>query len=261
MLDLPRAVRLSLWGTAALRGRVPRSACLAAVQRDDEPHTVSGEPTAAGTLADLLDELGGAGASLVRVVLPAPGDPSDLTGPPAFTAAATEAGEAAVVRLGDDALGLVPEVTAFGSALEPGALVDWRVHRARPLRPPTETLADADRALREALRSATEVLAALDVSRWREDAAERILAVRDGGLARDALPPGTDPRAARVLATATRVRAIVELALEDDGAAVTGWEATRRSATLRDVDAVARRSLAAAVTAELTAQDPSSTAW
>ncbi|HEY6794989.1 MAG TPA: hypothetical protein VI248_09945, partial [Kineosporiaceae bacterium] len=74
-----------------------------------------------------------------------------------------------------------------------------------------------------------------------------VTAVRDGALPTGALPPSAPGRTARVLATAARVRAIVELATEDDGAAVTGHEARARAAALRELDAVSRRALAAAV--------------
>jgi len=60
------------------------------------------------------------------------------------------------------------------------------------------------------------------------------------------LPPSTPPRCVQVLATAARVRAIVALASEDDGAAVTGHEALRRSEALRELDSVCRRAMAAA---------------
>jgi len=109
------------------------------------------------------------------------------------------------------------------------------------------SLAEAERELREALIAATETLAALDVARSREDAADRLAAVRDGGLPDRALPPSAPGRTARVLAMAARVRAIVELAGEDDGAAVTSHEAQQRSAALRALDGVSRRALAAAV--------------
>lgn len=250
MLDLPRAVRLALWGSAVLTGDIDPATALRAVQRDDEPHTVSGEAASASTVAELIAALASGGASRLRVALPAPGDPAGLRGPAAFTIAATDAGEAVVIEGDGPALGLVPVVTEFGSALEPGAMVDWVAFPAAPSPPPSDSLADADRSLREALRAATEVLTTLDVSRWREDAAERIAGVRDGGLPRDAVPPGTDPRAGRVLASAVRVRAIAALALEDDGASVTGWEASRRATVLREVDAVARRCLATAVNAQ-----------
>jgi hypothetical protein len=49
-----------------------------------------------------------------------------------------------------------------------------------------------------------------------------------------------------VLATGLRLRAILELALQDDGGAVSGWEAGRRAEVLRRLDGVARRALSAA---------------
>lgn len=250
MLDLPRAVRLAAWASALLDGETDLDTALRAVQRDDEPHTLSGDAAPFPTLADLLRGLAASGATGIRVALPAPGDPGGLAGPPGFTAEATDAGEAVLVEARAP-LGLVPEVTEFGSVLEPGALTDWHVHLAVLPPPLPDGLGDADRSLREALRTATDMLSGLEVSRWREDAAERIASVRDGGLPQNALPPGTDPRAARVIGSAARVRAITALALEDDGGAVTGWEATRRAAALRDVDRVARRALAAAVNAQV----------
>jgi hypothetical protein len=247
MLELPRAALLALWGTAVLRGDVPAVAAARAVHGDDEPHAVTGG-TAATTLDELLEELTASGTTGLRAVLPAPGDPAGLAGPAEFTGEATDAGEAVLAEGGRSALGLVPKVAAFGSALEPGVLVTWHVQEVAPARPASEGVADADRALREALRTATDALAGLDVSRWRDDAADRIAAVRDGGLRHGVLPPGTDARVARVLTTAARVRAIAALALEDDGAALTGWQAAERFRALRDVDRVARSALAVAAT-------------
>lgn len=251
VLDLPRSARLALWGAALSAGTagVDVAAVLRAVQRDDEPHTIDGSDVGPAALADWLRGL--PREVTWRLVLPAAGDPHDLTGPAATSVAATDAGEAVAVTGPGGVQVLVPEVTEFGSELEPGALVQWRVLPGSPLRPLAASLADADRVLRQALRTATETLASLEVSRWREDAAERIAAVRDGGLPRGALPPGAPARLATVLATAVRVRAVVSLALEDDGAAVSGWEADRRARALRDVDAVARRSTADAVNAAL----------
>jgi hypothetical protein len=190
------------------------------------------------------------------VVLPAPGDVAGLPGPPEYNRTALAAGECVLtepVTQGWAAalapvLGLVPQITLFGSVWEPGAMVAWSV---RPVNPPRVTvvgsLAEAERELREALASATDTLARLDVARWRDDAADRVAAVRDGGLPDKALPPSAPGRTARVLATAARVRAIVELAAEDDGAAVTGHDVQQRARTLRELDGVSRRAMAAAV--------------
>jgi hypothetical protein len=60
------------------------------------------------------------------------------------------------------------------------------------------------------------------------------------------LPDGLDGRRAAVLASAARLRAIVALATQDDGAAVNLWQADQRSTALREVDRMARRAMAAA---------------
>jgi len=240
---VPRSVRLAAWGTAVLRGEAGVAAAVAAVTRDDEPHDVGGTPEAPD-LASLLTWLTGRATSM-RVALPVPGDVASLPGPASFNVEALDAGECV---LAEPSIGVVPVVTEFGSAWEPGAMVTWHVHEVSPRRTADwSSLGEAERALALALAEATDVLATLDVARWRDDAATRILSVRDGGLPRDVLPPTSDARVVRVLGTAARVRAIVALAAEDDGAAISGWEAQRRAQALTGLDGVARRAMAAAV--------------
>ncbi|MFP5345485.1 MAG: hypothetical protein ACLGIA_00425 [Actinomycetes bacterium] len=262
MLDLPRSVRFAAWTSALVRGDVPLEDALTAIQGTDEPHAVSGADDASTALSNALRWLAGV-AGQVGVALPVPGNLLGLPGPPEFNAAALEAGESVLVELDDGArdvkppawaalgtstLGLVPDTTEFGSWLEPGCLVTWRAHPTHRRRVvDLASLSEAERALREAMLTATEALGALDVARWREDAAERIAAVRNGGLDRRVVPASTAPRALRVLASAARVRAIVSLACQDDGAAITSWQASSRTAALRDVDHVARRAMVAAV--------------
>jgi hypothetical protein len=48
---------------------------------------------------------------------------------------------------------------------------------------------------------------------------------------------------------------IVELAAEDDGGAVSGWEATRRSEALRELEHAGRLAMVAAVNAGLDARE------
>ena len=112
----------------------------------------------------------------------------------------------------------------------------------------TGSLAEAERDLRQGLLQATEALSKLDVARWRPDAAESIVALRDVQLPAWRLPEGLDGRTVRVLASAARLRAIVALATQDDGAAVNLWQADQRSTALRDVDRMARRAMSAAAT-------------
>ena len=284
VLDLPRSARLAAWGTAVLADAADPTAAIRAVTGDDEPHAVvaaeaGDEPTpepapwddpvsaaapaevpelppGAG-LVDLFAALVRAGATGMRLVLPAAGDVLGLPGPPWFNAVAVEAGECVLVALGGSpdeqgALALVPQVTEFGTETEPGALVTWLLYAVRPSRvTDLGSVAEADQELRVALEAATRELARLDVARWRDDAAARLATIRNGGVEAGLLPPTVPPRCLRVLATAARVRAIVELAGEDDGGSVTGWEAGARTEALRDLERVSRRAVVAAVNGPL----------
>jgi hypothetical protein len=262
VLDLPRSARLAAWGSSALAGTVTLTDAVRAVVRDDEPHAVRWDADApalprlpaarADDLLTLLTCLSEAGGAQLLLALPVPGDPRGLPGPAAVNTVALEAGECVVAEVAGapERWALVPEVVEFGSVYEPGAMVTWSLLGAAPRRAPeSSSVAESERELRTALVTATQALADLDVARWREDAADRIAAVRDGGLVRDAVPPAVSPRAARVLQTAARVLAIVDLAVEDDGAAITSWEASSRAIALREVAGVARRAVIAAVNA------------
>lgn len=263
VLDLPRSVLLALWGTAVLEGRADRDRAVAVVTGQDEPHTVVGEdqPVSASLrgpgLHDLLEHLQDRARS-VRALLPAPGDVLGLPPVPAAVQAAVDAREAVVALAGPgEATGwtYVPQVERFGSEHEPGFQVSWRGWRhpsgARVPAPAFGDLPEAERALRRALLQATEALHDLDVARWREDAADRIARLRDGGVDHRLLPPGTAPRAVRVIGTAARVRGIVEVAALDDGGSVSGWEAARREDLLREIESTARRALAAAASPQV----------
>jgi hypothetical protein len=257
---LPRSALLSLWAGPVLAGRTNAGALVRAVQGDDEPHEVAvadaeglGVLASPGRLPELLTTLGEQHVRALRLVLPVPGDPSALPGPRDVNEAAVEAGEC-VVTVGGPPLVLVPEVYEFGSVYEVGHQVVWQVLDCSPPVPPVvTTVGEAERELREALLRATDVLADLDVASWRDDAAERIEGLRGG--VRLPLPDSTPPRAVRVLDLAWRVRSIVELAREDHGGAVTGWEAGRRDDELRQLEQVSRRAVVAAVNAPIRLPD------
>ncbi|GAB6902795.1 hypothetical protein [Kineosporia succinea] len=257
MLLLPRSARFAAWGTAVLADGVDPAEAVAAVTRDDEPHQVTADFEVSATLGlppeggllELLTSLLRHGTPSLQVALPAPGDVLGLPGPPAFNEAAMEAGECVLADgHAGPAIGIVAEITEFGSVYEPGAMVAWSA-RSVGRRRVTDigSVADADRELRSALTEAVEELGRLDVARWRDDAAVRVAAIRDGGLERGMIPPTTPKRVVQVLSRAARVRAIVELASEDDGAAVTQHEAQRRTEALRRLDGVSRRAMVAAV--------------
>ncbi|MBC7639460.1 MAG: hypothetical protein H7231_06725 [Rhodoferax sp.] len=255
MTSLPRSALLASWGGAAIAGRVGVDQAVRAIQGEDEPHAV--EPVGDLPLPDCADvrslvlALRAAGSTGLRVVLPAPGDALGLPGPADVNHEALDAGECVLV-VGGPPLALVPVIEEFGSAYETGHLVTWRLHATTPQRvTDVGSLAEAERALREALLEATAALEGLDVSRWRPDAAGRIGGLRSGRGPTGMLPPDCPPRSARVLDLAWRVRGIVELAREDDGGAVTGWEAGRRAQALRGLDDVGRRAVVAAINATL----------
>ena len=264
VLEPARSARLAAWGTAVLRGEVAPVAAIRAITGDDEPHQVraaAGQPARLpdGGLVELFATLAALGVTGLRVVLPRPGDVLGLPGPADFNLAAVEAEECVLTEPLPDgsAWGLVPQITPFGSAWEPGTMVDWQVYGVQPRRvTDVGSLAEAERELREALREVTEALAGLDVSRWRDDAAERIAALRSGQLPSGALPPTAPGRSAAVLATALRGSAIVELAAEDDGGAVTLHEAQARRRALHGLDGVTRRAVTAAVNALLEPRAP-----
>ncbi|WP_182113721.1 MULTISPECIES: hypothetical protein [unclassified Actinotalea] len=253
-LELPRSVLLALWLQGVGAGADPLRRAVAAVEGDDEPHVVTGAGTTVvpgvpdgGTLAELLSAWA-AGPRAAAALLPVPGDVTGL--PPEVAAEAVEAGECVLAHAQGRAWAAVPEIIAFGSVHDTGHLVSWRVHEVPDWRPRLPgivgTLSEAERSLRECLRDATEALAQLDVARWREDAADTIAALRSDADPGWPLPDRLAGRAVRVLATAVRLRTVVDLATVDDGGAVNLWQADQRSAALRHVDHAARRAVAAA---------------
>ena len=237
MRDLPEAGRLAAWGAAALRGDCSLDDAADAVPGPADPgHRVAGLPGEPGpvTLAYALGRLRALGATGLRLVLPRPGDPSGLPGPPPFTAAAVECG-AAVVAVGADL------------AVLPNGRASWRAYAVDQDRRTPLSVRDAERALGAAVREATEVLADLDVARWDPAAAE-VLAARSTA-APSPLPPGTDPAAHALLARALRLAAVAELAQTGEGAAVTASAMTARRRALRDLADAARHAVEAACSA------------
>jgi hypothetical protein len=183
----------------------------------------------------LLLELAAArnrGADGVGATFPAPGDPVGLRGPRDFAAAAIEAGEAALLL-------------GAGTALVPrpvGRAVEWSSYSV-DRRPPPD-LGEADRALRTALLVTAQALADLDVARWRPEVADELHDLRAGVPL--AAPSGTPPRCVELAGRALHLAAVVDLALEDDGGAVSASEAAARRSALAPLERAARHALTAA---------------
>jgi hypothetical protein len=232
---LPLSARFALWFSAWVSGTTSLDDSRDAIVADDAAHDVVSLPDQDGTVALILAMglLRAEGATAAGLALPVPGDPLGLAGPGDFNTNALDAGEGVV--LGGTDLGLVPRRT--------GAGVTWTCHLAVSRRHVPDP-AEADTSLRQALVKASDALADLDVARWRPDVADDLMALRrpvDVGF-----PSGMTPRAVRLASLATRCRAIVDLALADDGGSVTAAEADARRAALTPLDHAARRGLVAA---------------
>ncbi len=238
----------ALWVGCADEGDSWLSDAVQAITGTDEPHRTEDD----APLAALLDRLSlhRRTGSVTFGALPVPHEPVGLSGP--VGVAAMDAGECVVVDGGASAGALVavPDVVAFGSALEPGAMVRWRLHHARASIAPA-SLGEARRMLAEALVIAVDALEAMDVARWRPDAAEEIAELASSSVPpeiSDQLPPDLDPRRSDLLVRAARLEAIAELAMADDGAAVTLFAADQRQAALRHVASASRHAMQAAST-------------
>jgi hypothetical protein len=225
------SVRLAWWGTAWLRGHVVSDQMVDGVVGDDAVHLVGGadgaEPLVLG-----LGRLRTVGASGFGLALPVAGDPLGLGGPGPFNAAALAAGEA-VVTTGAD-VGLVPERV--------GASVTWTEHPA--LRRQVPDVGEADRALRTALIEAADELARLEVARWRPEVADELMDLRRPHPV--SAPSGVPSRCLALAGRGMQAMTIVELALVDDGGAISASETTERRSALVSLERAARRALVAA---------------
>ncbi|MEO5710235.1 MAG: hypothetical protein ABIQ59_10485 [Nocardioidaceae bacterium] len=232
---LPLSARFALWFSAWSAGTTSLDDTRDAIVGEDAAHDVVGIPGSDGStpLIVALGLLRSHRASGAGIALPVPGDLLGLAGPGDFNVDVVEAGEGVVLEGAD--LGLVP--------FRAGAGVVWTCHHAvsrRQVPDPSE----ADQLLRAALVRTSGELADLDVARWRPEVADELMALRRH--ADFVFPTAMAPRAVRLAALATRCRTIVELALEDDGGAISASEAEARRAALAPLDHAARRGLVAA---------------
>jgi hypothetical protein len=234
-IALPRSARLAWWLTAWLRGHVVTDLALQAVADDDGLHLVASDD-GEGQLLDLFARARRAGATYAGLALPVEGDLLGLGGPRELNDAAQEAGEAVV--LPEAGLGAVPE--------EQGEVVRWHVLEGHRRQLPD--VGDADRGLRQALLATAESLAALDVARWRPEAADLLMNLHHPAHL-DA-PPGTPARCVDLAARGLRASEVVDVALLDEGGAVSATEVRARREALQPLERAARRALVAACSPE-----------
>jgi hypothetical protein len=247
MLGLPRSVRLAAWADSWFAGQVTLDEVVARVQGDDEPHTVTGLPTGRqpGSLSAGLGCVRASGVHALRAVLPRPGDPHGLAGPPELTVEAVAAGEA-VVCVGAP-VALIPTVSTFGPPGDQGHRVNWAWHQSDP--PPLgPSLKEAEQALSYELIAAGSTLSRLDVAAWRPEVAQLLDDIRAGHAA-EPLPRPYPPAAQALAARAARVLAVVDVALSDVGLSLTAASAHARREALVPLERSARQGLVAACNA------------
>lgn len=235
---VPPAALLAAWGSAWLAGRAAADDVLAAVGTGiDRVEVHTGPDQIADGLLELLATWRRAGTTVLGVALPRPGQVADQPGPAQLVQQALAAGQCVYALDGVPRWAAVPHVSQHGNAFEGHALtVRWRVSECDPAPPPTTQVSEADQALKTELLAATRALAELDVARWRPELAAQFAGLRAGRGSELTLPPGWPPRAARLLGDARRLQVVLELALSDDGAAVTGSEMQRRRDALAGLD-------------------------
>ena len=228
---MPVAARLAWWGTAWLRGQVSPDDLLDAVLDGDVSHLVDGQ-----SLLTTLVALRSDGATGFGAAFPREGMPAGLGGPSDFNSAAIEAGEA-VVAPGAET-GLVPRRV--------GPTVEWTAYPAARRQVPD--IGEADRDLRATLLTSAAALADLDVARWRPEVADELLNLRR--LSVPTAPPGVPARCAELAARGLQAIGIADLALEDDGGALSATAAEQRRSAIAPLDLAGRRALVAACSPE-----------
>ena len=226
--SLPHSAVMAWWLTAWLRGHEQTDTVLDVL--GDGAHFA-----ATGSLVDLLGDLRRSEASYAGLALPVDGDPLGLGGPVAFNSAALHAGQAVVVGR----IGLVPE--------EVGETVQWHAHVAARRQLPD--VGEADRGLRATLMATANDLSDLEVARWRPEAADALMNLHRQPVL-DA-PLGTPGLCVELAARGMQAWSIVDLALQDDGGALTSYDVERRRGVLQPLERAARRAVVAACSPEV----------
>jgi hypothetical protein len=248
----PRSALLAAWGNAWLAGEVGLTELVERVGVMDDDHTVTGLWVDDLPLEQAVARLRADAVVRLRLVLPAPGDVLGLPGPGPFTDAALAASEAALaIRADGSGVGLVPTVTAHGSAFDGTVTtVLWTAYDVSDVGPdPGPFLHDAEHDLRRGVLECVEMLRDLDVARWRPEVAGALQDLRAQarrGIEDDELPGSYPIRARQLLIQARQLAGVLSLATVDAGGAVDTRETAAREKALRSLEHLVRRARVAA---------------
>lgn len=253
--DVPRSGAFVAWGSAWLAGEAGLEETVTRIRARDEAGTVTGPGTGDLDVHRSLPRLRADGVTRLRLVLPAPGDPSGLPGPGPFSSAAMSAREA-VLCLRDDAtaVGLVPTVTVHGTSLDGTATTTrWSGFPLPHVGPwPGPFLPEAEQDLRRGVLEAAAGLRELSAARWGPELADALQELRTQarrGVSVEELPAAFPPRAREVLARCRQLDAVLALAAQQAGGALDTRQTLAREALLRDLARLVRRARVAAYNA------------
>lgn len=205
MAVLPASVRVALWATAALAGRMP-VAEVAARALPDLDHCDG--------LVSPLELWHGLGERIVLVALPRSGDLTSMPRGPADLVAAATASEELVYVPGIGGA-LVPTIEPFGPEGDQGWQAQWRTFDADPVPQHVVeqlSLSEAELQLRQEVAALTGELAATGGQPLSGHGLEDV--VRDGLGADWGLPDGLPPRALRVVSLAGAITTLAETGLD-----------------------------------------------
>lgn len=237
--ELPAAVRVALWATLVLGGRL---------RVEELPRRALPDIDECDGLKEAVELWAGLGERVVLAALPRPGDLTGLPhGTPEMVQAALTAEECVYVP----GIGgvLVPTLGTFGPEGDQGWLARWTAYPADPV--PTHRiealdLGHVERTLRTELAEVTAQLVragGLPVGPSADHGLARARAARSGAGSWG-IPDGLPPRALRVIDLAATVLALTEAGLDPALESVDATSTTRRSALLRRLRDLALTALA-----------------
>jgi hypothetical protein len=234
-----RCAQLAAWGSAWLAGAAAFDDVLDAVTGTGRHVGGPGFGPGPNPVGAALAGWKQAGSSVLRLVLPVPGDVRGLAGPPSFRTAALTACQAVYGR--DFGLTVLPGRDTPSSA---GRELIW--HRAdySELPPDPVSMADAEHDLTESIRETASLFARRGVTSWLTDIAPALSDARRAGE-RLHLPPSHPPRAVRLIAQAERLTAVFTVVDSDGTGQLTAAAVADRDQALAPLRLAVRRALLA----------------
>lgn len=237
--ELPASVRVALWSTQVLAGRLPSY---------DLPRRALPDVDDCVGLVERVDTWRDVGERAVLVALPRPGDLHGMPqASPELVDAATTAQECVFVPGVGGAL--VPALSAFGPAGDQGWLATWTAYPAAPVathRVEALDLGQTELLLRRELGELTEALAGAGAPPFGAAAEQGAARGRTatGRAGSWGLPAGLPPRATRVVDLAGTVLMLADAGLDAVTSSLDSSTTVRRGELLRRLQTHAARALA-----------------